>query len=65
MGQWKELPYTQHLRELVANYVQNTMPSSSDYSAPCSVADARKIVQNTAEILNEFIVKLEEIERIG
>ncbi len=65
MGQWKEVPYTQHLRELVANYVQNTMPSSSDYSAPCSVADARKIVQNTAEILNEFIVKLEEIERIG
>lgn len=51
MGQWKEAPYTQYLRELLANYVQNTMPSNSDYSAPCSVADARKIVQNTADIL--------------
>lgn len=65
MSQWKEAPYTQYLRELLANYVQNTMPSNSDYSAPCSVADARKIVQNTADILAEFIVKLEEFDRMS
>ena len=65
MGQWKEAPYTQYLRELLANYVQNTMPSNSDYSAPCSVSDVLKIVQNTANILNEFIVKLEEIDHMS
>ena len=65
MGQWKEISYTQYLRELLANYVQNTMPSNADSSAPCSVSDARKIVQNTANILNEFIVKLEEVDRMS
>ena len=65
MGQWKEISYTQHLRELLAEYVQNTMPANSDSSAPCSVSDARKIVQNTANLLNEFIVKLEEIDRMS
>ena len=65
MSSWKEISYTQYLRELLAEYAQSTMPMNPDSSAPCSVADARKIVQNTANILNEFIVKLEEVDRMS
>lgn len=65
MGQWIEKPYTQYLRGLLEDYVRCTMPSNPNSSAPCSVADARKIVQNTADVLDKFIVKLEELDRMS
>ncbi len=50
---------TSALRQAVAHFVFSSKPSNGDGSAPCTVKDINRVVENLGEVLNTFIDELE------
>lgn len=53
------MPDIEKLRNLVERFRFSSNPSSADYSVPCTVADIRRVVANTADVLEAIIDELE------
>lgn len=50
---------TDLLRKAIHNFKFHSTPSNGDHSAPCSVRDIHKVVNNMAQLMNTFVDELE------
>lgn len=50
---------TAALRKAIKDFSFHSMPSSGNRSAPCTVGDIRKVVDNTAKLMTAFVDELE------
>lgn len=51
---------TDRLRKSVRNFQFYSTPSNGTQSAPCTVGDIHKLIDNIAKVLNVFVDELEE-----
>lgn len=54
------MPDIEALKKAVSWFSFHSRPSSGDYSAPCTVGDLNKVIDNLAKTLNVFISELEQ-----
>lgn len=47
------------LRQMIQALVVNSQPSSTNDAAPCTVEDMKKLVKNTALVLNAIVDELQ------
>lgn len=51
---------TQKLRKAIKHFEFYSTPSNAMGGAPATVDDIRKLIKNTAKLLNEFVDELEK-----
>ena len=47
------------LRQMIQTLVANSQPSSANDAVPCTVEDMKKLVNNTAFVLNAIVDELQ------
>lgn len=53
---------TQKLRRLIKDFKFHTRPSNGMSTAPCTVQDINKVIDNVAKVLTAFVDELEHAE---